>query len=146
MRLYNIGYAHKSAKRFFEEMKEHKIKVVVDIRLNNTSQLAGYTKKDDLAYFLKEICGCGYEHRPDLAPTKEMIDGYKSKSVAREAFERQYCKVMRDRGAISSFADQYRGYGRIGLLCSGVDITSCHQQLLSDMIAEQVPSITVVNV
>lgn len=146
MILYNIGYAQKPAKRFFQEIKEHKIEMVVDIRLGNTSQLAGFTKKDDLVFFLKEICGCGYEHRPDLAPTKEMIDGCKSKAVTREMFERQYCKIVLDRGSASGFADKYEGYGRIGLLCSGTGVTSCHQKLLSDMLAEQIPSLTVVNV
>jgi len=147
MRLYNIGYAHKSAKQFFEEIKEHKIEIVVDIRLGNTSQLAGFTKKDDLAYFLDEICGCDYEHRPDLAPTKDLIDGYKSKTVTREEFGRRYCEIIRDRDSgVLGFADKYRGYERICLLCSGADITSCHQQLLSSMLAEQVPSIAIVNV
>lgn len=146
MTLYNIGYAHKPAERFFEEIKEHKIDMVVDIRLSNTSQLAGFTKKDDLAYFLKEICGCGYEHRPDLAPTKELIDGYKNKSVTREEFEQRYCGIVRDRGSVSGFADTYGGYKRIGLLCSGADITSCHQKLLSDMLAGREPALTVVNV
>lgn len=146
MTLYNIGYAHKSAKQFFEKIKELGIEIVVDIRLNNTSQLAGFTKKDDLAYFLKELCGCSYEHRQDFAPTKAMIDGYKSKSVTREEFERRYCEVVRDRGSVSAFADQYGGYERICLLCSGADSTSCHQRLLSDMLSDQVPSLTVVNV
>lgn len=75
-----------------------------------------------------------------------MVDGYKNKTFTREAFEHQYCKIVRDREAVSGFADKYRGCKRIGLLCSGADITSCHQKLLSDMLAEQVPSITVVNV
>jgi uncharacterized protein (DUF488 family) len=146
MILYDIRYAQKPAKRFFEEIKEHKMEIVIDIRLGNTSQLAGFTKKDDLAYFLEEICGCDYEHRPDLAPTKEMIDGYKSKSVTREEFECRYCEIVRDRGAVSGFADKYGEYGRVGLLCSGAGINSCHQKLLSDMLAEQIPSLTVVNV
>lgn len=146
MILYNIGYARKSAKQFFEEIKEHKIEIVIDIRLGNTSQLAGFTKKDDLAYFLKEICGCSYEHRPDLAPTKEMIDGYKNKSVARKDFERRYCDIMIERGTVSRFADTYGGYERICLLCSGTEITSCHQKLLSTMLSVQLPSITVVNI
>lgn len=146
MIVYNIGYVHKSAKQFFEEIKEHKMEIVIDIRLSNTSQLAGFTKKNDLAYFLEEICGCAYEHRLDLAPTKEMIDGYKSKSIPREEFERRYCKIVRDRGAISDFADKYGEYERIGLLCSGADITSCHQQLLSTMLAKQISSLTIVNV
>lgn len=146
MILYNIGYAQKPAKRFFEEIKAHKIEIAIDIRLGNTSQLAGFTKKEDLAYFLKEICGCDYEHRPDLAPTKELIDGYKSKSITREEFERQYCEIVRDRGVALDFSDKYGGYDRVGVLCSGAGITSCHQKLLSDMLAEQIPSLTVVNV
>jgi len=146
MILYNIGYARKSAKQFFEEIKEHKIEIMIDIRLNNTSQLAGFTKKDDLAYFLEEICKCGYGYRPDLAPTKEMIDEYKNKSLTREDFEHRYCDIMVERDAVSQFADTYREYGRICLLCSGAEITSCHQKLLSNMLSACVPSMTVVNI
>jgi uncharacterized protein (DUF488 family) len=72
MRVLTIGFTRKSARRFFEMLRSSEAKRVVDVRLNNVSQLAGFAKKDDLAYFLKEICGMDYVHLPELAPTQEM--------------------------------------------------------------------------
>jgi uncharacterized protein (DUF488 family) len=69
MKVSTIGFTKKSAKRFFELLRASGAKRVVDVRLNNVSQLAGFAKKDDLAYFLKEICGMDYVHLPTLAPT-----------------------------------------------------------------------------
>ena len=70
MRLYTIGFTKKTAQRFLDLLKTSGAKCVVDVRLNNVSQLAGFAKKNDLAYFLKEICGMEYVHLPELAPTK----------------------------------------------------------------------------
>ena len=79
MKLFTIGFTKKTARRFFETMRTSGAKSVVDVRLNNVSQLAGFAKKEDLAYFLKEICGMEYVHLPELAPTQEMLDEYKKK-------------------------------------------------------------------
>ena len=76
MEIYSIGFTQKSAGEFFEALKAHGIERLLDVRLNNTSQLAGFAKQADLAYFLKEICGAEYEHEPLLAPTQEMLDTY----------------------------------------------------------------------
>ena len=78
MRLFTIGFTRKKAKEFFESLRKSGVKKVVDVRLNNVSQLAGFAKRDDLKYFLGEW-GIGYEHRPELAPTKDILDAYKRK-------------------------------------------------------------------
>ena len=78
MKLFTIGFTRKSARRFFALLRESGAKRIVDVRLNNVSQLAGFAKKEDLAYFLHEICEIGYVHAPELAPTQEMLDDYKS--------------------------------------------------------------------
>jgi uncharacterized protein (DUF488 family) len=75
--IFTIGFAKKSAREFFTILKEAGISTVIDIRLNNVSQLAGFTKKDDLQYFLEEIVRVAYIHKPELAPTKEILDAYK---------------------------------------------------------------------
>lgn len=77
MRLFTIGFTKKSAESFFETLRKSGARRVVDVRLNNVSQLAGFAKKQDLAYFLDEICGMEYVHEPLLAPTQEMLDEYK---------------------------------------------------------------------
>ena len=77
MKLFTIGFTKKSASDFFGLLREAGAKRIVDVRLNNVSQLAGFAKKSDLVYFLKEICGMQYIHRPELAPTKGILDAYK---------------------------------------------------------------------
>ena len=79
MRVFTVGFTKKTAHRFFEMLRASGAKRVVDVRLNNVSQLAGFSKKDDLEYFLKEICGMEYVHIPALAPTKEIIHDYRNK-------------------------------------------------------------------
>jgi len=76
MKIFTIGFTKKSAKEFFEILKTNNIEQIIDIRLNNTSQLAGFTKKDNLEYFLKELCSIDYSHFIFLAPTKEIRDRY----------------------------------------------------------------------
>ena len=79
MDLFTIGFTQKSAEQFFELLKKHKIELLLDIRLNNKSQLAGFTKGSDLKYFLTQICECKYDHCIDCAPTKEILDAYNQK-------------------------------------------------------------------
>ena len=76
--LYTIGYSGKNAQKFFESLKNHNIKRLIDVRLYNTSQLAGYTKSSDLAYFLEQICGISYTHALCLAPTASLLDKFKN--------------------------------------------------------------------
>ena len=77
MKVFTIGFTKKPAGRFFGLLRESGARRIVDVRLNNVSQLAGFAKRDDLAYFLAEICGMEYVHLPELAPTKEMLDDFK---------------------------------------------------------------------
>jgi uncharacterized protein (DUF488 family) len=81
MKVYTIGFTKKSAANFFQILQKVGIKRLVDVRLNSVSQLAGFTKRDDLAYFLREICGAEYLHVPLLAPTQELLDQYKKNKV-----------------------------------------------------------------
>ena len=76
MNIYSIGFTQKKAEEFFNLIKNSDVKTLVDVRLNNTSQLSGFAKRDDLKFFLKEICNCEYIHVPDLAPTKEILKPY----------------------------------------------------------------------
>ena len=76
--LYTIGFTKKSAEDFFELLKKHHVKNIIDVRISNSSQLAGFAKGNDLIYFLKQICGIGYRHIVDFAPTKELLGDYRS--------------------------------------------------------------------
>jgi len=59
MKIFTIGFTKKSAEEFFTLLKDAGVRRVIDIRLNNTSQLAGFAKARDLEYFLKAILGIG---------------------------------------------------------------------------------------
>ena len=82
--IYTMGFTQKNAETFFEKIKKADIDILVDVRLNNKSQLAGFTKGQDLVYLLKEICDCKYSHEVSFAPTKEILDGYKKGSMSWE--------------------------------------------------------------
>ena len=90
MKVFTIGFTRKSAGRFFGLLRKSGAKRIVDVRLNNVSQLAGFAKRDDLAYFLTEICGMQYVHLPVLAPTKEMLDDYKKRRGDWETYEARF--------------------------------------------------------
>ena len=94
MKVFTIGFTKKSAQQFFEMLRRSGAKRVVDVRLNNVSQLAGFAKRDDLKFFLKEVCGMDYVHTPDLAPTQEMLDEYKKLKGDWQTYEKRFLDLM----------------------------------------------------
>ncbi len=143
MILYTIGFTQKSAKQFFELIKSNSIDMLIDIRLNNKSQLAGFTKGDDLRYFLKEICNCEYQHCIEYAPSKDILDNYKKKVISWNEYVTQYVPLMQKRNAVQTFADRFGMYRSVCLLCSEPTPECCHRRLLSEMIIVEHPEITV---
>ena len=97
MKIFTIGFTKKSARRFFELLRTSGARRVVDVRLNNVSQLAGFAKRDDLAYFLGAIGGMDYVHVPALAPTKQMLDAYKKQRGDWSTYETRFLDLMRAR-------------------------------------------------
>ena len=95
--VYTVGFTKKTAGQFFEKLRAAGVKRVVDVRLNNVSQLAGFSKREDLKYFLKEILDIDYVEAPLLAPTKQMLDEYKKSKGSWEAYEREFLKLMEER-------------------------------------------------
>ena len=143
MIVYTIGFTQKTAEQFFELIRSNDIKLLIDIRLNNASQLAGFSKGCDLKYFLSQICGCNYLHRLDYAPTKEIMDGYKSKKISWAEYEKQYNALIVNRDSISGFYDKYSKYENICLLCSEPVEANCHRRILAEMIRSEYPQIIV---
>ena len=94
MEVFTIGFTKKSAEEFFGLLRRHEIKRLVDVRLNNVSQLAGFTKREDLQFFLKELCAADYVHEPLLAPTQEMLDAYKKDALPAEEYHRLRAKIL----------------------------------------------------
>jgi uncharacterized protein (DUF488 family) len=134
MRIFTIGFTKKSAEAFFARLQNAGVKRLVDVRLNNISQLAGFTKKDDLRYFLKAICNIEYVHLPELAPTAEMLDAYrKHKNGDWELYERRFLDLMRSR-QIENTAREIFADGC--LLCSEEKPLHCHRRLVAEYLKE----------
>jgi uncharacterized protein (DUF488 family) len=129
MEIYTIGFAKKSAEAFFGALRKVGVKQLIDVRLNNTSQLAGFTKRDDLKYFLKELCGAEYVHEPLLAPTVEILNLYKKKKISWQEYEERFLNLMVER-KIEENIDQSFFNGPTVLLCSESKADHCHRRLV----------------
>jgi uncharacterized protein (DUF488 family) len=128
MEIYSIGFTQKSARDFFETLKSHGIERLLDVRLNNTSQLAGFAKQADLAYFLRAICGAEYEHEPFLAPTQDILDAFKKKKGDWGVYTEAYLGLIRSRKVESALSrDSFQK--KTVLLCSEATPENCHRRL-----------------
>jgi len=143
MNLYTIGFTKKNAKEFFETLKKNGVKNLVDIRLNNKSQLAGFTKQDDLEYFLNEICGIGYVHMPILAPSEDMLKRYQDESLSWEAYERDFKDLLKKRNAIKDIKQDL--IDGACLLCSEPTADQCHRRLVAEYIKNHFKNIVIVH-
>lgn len=127
-KLYTIGFTQTKASDFFNEIKNKNIKKLIDVRLNNVSQLAGFAKKNDLKYFLKEICDVEYIHAPDLAPTKEILDPYKKEKGVWKVYEDKFLNLMEKRSIENIYNMAFFENGC--LLCSEKKPHHCHRRLV----------------
>ena len=141
VRLFTIGFTKKTAREFFTRLREAHVRRVVDIRLNNASQLAGFTKKDDLAFFLREIGGIDYVHRPDLAPTGEILAGYKKKAIGWPEYEMRFNALLAERHIETLVSPQEMDLAC--LLCSEPTPAKCHRRLVAEYLRRAWPNLTV---
>ena len=141
VRLFTIGFTKKTAREFFTRLREAHVRRVVDIRLNNASQLAGFTKKDDLAFFLQEIGGIDYVHRPDLAPTGEILAGYKKKAIGWPEYEMRFNALLAERHIETLVSPQEMDLAC--LLCSEPTPAKCHRRLVAEYLRRAWPNLTV---
>jgi len=128
MKIYTIGFTEKKAERFFALIKLSGTKRVVDVRLNNSSQLSAFAKKDDLKYFLKELCDVDYIHLPDLAPTKEILSPYQKKEISWSQYEEKFLNLMSKRNVEKHVKPEIIDEGC--LLCSEHLPHQCHRRLV----------------
>ncbi len=135
MKLFTIGFTKKTARRFFELLRDSGARRIVDVRLNNVSQLAGFAKKDDLAYFASAICGMDYLHMPALAPTQAMLDRYKKDGGDWLAYEREFLDLMRERRIEDTVSKTVLADGC--LLCSEDKPHHCHRRLVAEYLKER---------
>ena len=141
IKLYTIGFTKKNAKTFFTKLRNAGVTTLIDIRLNNVSQLAGFAKRDDLIYFLKELCDCNYRHMPDLAPTKEILEAYKKKQINWDEYVRRFSRLIKERKIEKKIsADEL---SNACLLCSEPTPEQCHRRLVSEYLKEQLGDIEI---
>jgi uncharacterized protein (DUF488 family) len=134
MNVYTIGFTKKNAETFFKFMRSSKIKTLIDVRLNNVSQLAGFAKKDDLKFFLREICSIEYLHIPDFTPTKEILDPYKKGEMTWASYEEKFLNLMTKRNVERSIKPELLDQGC--LLCSEHEPHLCHRRLVVEYLNE----------
>jgi uncharacterized protein (DUF488 family) len=134
VKLFTIGFTKKPASKFFGLLRDSGAKRVVDVRLQNTSHLAGFAKQDDLAYFLREVCDMDYVHVPELAPTKELLDAYKKSKGSWEAYEQQFVNLMKQRRIEETVPREVLESGC--LLCSEDQPHHCHRRLIAEYLSE----------
>lgn len=132
MDIYTMGFTQKSSEQFFNKISNENIQILIDVRLNNQSQLAGFTKGRDLIYFLKEICDCEYEHELKFAPTKELLNDYKNGMISWKQYELNFSKIIEERNLVSYFLKKYEKYEKVLLLCSEPTAEFCHRRILAE--------------
>jgi uncharacterized protein (DUF488 family) len=143
--IFTIGFTRTTAERFFGRLKSNRIERLLDVRLNNKSQLAGFAKRDDLAYFLRELVGAEYEHAPLLAPTQDILDGFKKKGqMPWEEYERRFNSLLREREVESKLSPREFSR-RTVLLCSESTPEHCHRRLVAEYLQEHWGEVEIVH-
>ena len=141
MKLFTIGFTKKSAEQFFTALSDAGVRRLLDVRLNNVSQLAAFTKKEDLRYFLSAICSIEYQHVPEFAPTKEILDAYKKKKGIWSKYETEFLNLMKSRH-IEDTLPQSK-FDRACLLCSEETPEHCHRRLIAEYLQKKWPNLEI---
>ena len=131
MEIYTVGFTQKSARQFFDLLKANGIRRLVDVRLSNSGQLAGFTKSTDLAYFLDEICGAEYVHQPLLAPTKQLLSDYRNGKRTWAEYEDIFNALLSERQVETAISPSLFDIPAV-MLCSEPTAEQCHRRLVAE--------------
>ncbi|HEV2755079.1 MAG TPA: DUF488 domain-containing protein [Actinomycetota bacterium] len=143
MEIFSIGFTKTSAEHFFTRLTAARVRRVVDVRLNTTSQLAGFAKGRDLPFFLKVVGDIDYRHEPLLCPTDDILEDYKRrKSMTWGEYERRFLELMRARSIETALhREEFRT--PTALLCSEATPEQCHRRLVLEYLRERWPEVTI---
>ncbi len=144
MEIYTIGFTQTTAEHFFRRLADAGVKRLVDVRLNNSSQLAGFAKARDLPFFLDRLVGARYEHEPALAPTQQLLDDYKKRNGDWAAYEAGFLELMRQRRIETSLSPSDFAVPT-ALLCSEATPEHCHRRLVCEYLAERWPGVRAIH-
>lgn len=138
MKVFTIGFTQKTARRFFELLTTSGVDLLIDVRLNNKSQLAGFAKDPDLSFFLDKISGIKYIHDPMLAPTENLLKKYRAKEISWEQYETAFERIMKERDIDLHIQTSYKANQgmAICLLCSEPTADKCHRRLIAEHFAD----------
>jgi uncharacterized protein (DUF488 family) len=142
--IYTIGFTQTTAEHFFGRLADASVQRLLDVRLNNSSQLAGFAKSRDLPYFLRELVGASYEHEPLLAPTQQLLDSYKKHKGDWASYETSFLSLMEER-RIHDVLDPAFFDTPTALLCSEATAEHCHRRLVCEHLARHWPAVTAVH-
>ena len=142
MKIFTIGFTKTTAEKFFSRLKRSGTRRIVDVRLNNKSQLAGFAKRDDLSYFAEELCGMGYRHMPELAPTQDILDAYRKKKEPWSEYEKKFLNLMAERQIERIDREQLDGGC---LLCSEDKPHHCHRRLVAEYLHQKWGDVEIVH-
>jgi uncharacterized protein (DUF488 family) len=132
LEIATIGFTQSSAERFFERLRSAGVRRLVDVRLNNVSQLAGFAKSGDLAYFLDRICGATYEHDLRLAPAQDLLESYRGKEIMWDEYEPRFLELMEER-RVPDVIERAPYESKTALLCSEPTADKCHRRLVAEL-------------
>jgi uncharacterized protein (DUF488 family) len=144
LEIFTTGFGGKTASQFFEPLKQAGVQQLVDVRLNNVSQLAGFTKKGDLPYFLRELAGISYRHELQLAPADADLKAYRRREIDWEQYAQRYVELLAERGIEQALAPN-EFPERIALLCSEPAAGKCHRRLAAEYLAAHWPGVSVIH-
>lgn len=145
MEIYTVGFTKKTAAQFFGSLRQANIKRLVDVRLNNSSQLAGFAKKDDLLFFLPEICQIEYQHELLLAPTQDMLDAYKKQKGSWQDYQQHFLALLRDRRVEERINPKVFEIPTV-LLCSEATAEHCHRRLVLEYLQEKWGNLEIIHI
>lgn len=143
IKVFTIGYAGKNARQFFSILKQAGIRKVIDVRLYNTSQLAGFTKKQDVEYFLQAIVGAKYIHMPIMAPTKQLLNDFKKRVISWQQYETEFKSIITRRQIDKHITLQDMDMSCF--LCSEATADNCHRRLVAEYLAGLWPNISIIH-
>ena len=141
---FTIGFTKKTAEEFFTKLREAGVKRLLDVRLNNSSQLAGFAKRKDLEFFLKELAGIEYQYVPELAPTKDILDAYKKHKGDWTVYEREFMELMARRAIEKQLPEEL--VESACLLCSEHLPEHCHRRLVVEYLDEHWGGVTATHI
>ena len=144
-KIFTIGFTKKTAEEFFDLLELRKVKKVIDVRFNNTSQLLAFSKYPDIEYFLRKISNIDYVHDLNFAPTARILDSYKKKFITWNDYEEAFAAMMSTRNIDEYILKNYADAENICLLCTEQSSLNCHRRLVAEKIADVLGDVEIIH-